>query len=131
VTPPALPEEVRALIYSSVPTIDALEVLLLLVREPGRVRTVAEIARDLEPTILPEDSIREYLALLSSQGILQGSPETGVAYRPASSGMEAAVEGLRAAYDQKPVTLIRTVYSIADAKKVQAFADAFRLRKDP
>lgn len=113
------------------PTIDALEVFLLLVREPGRARTTAEIARDLESTILPEDSLREYLVLLLSQGILHGSPESGVAYRPASAGMEAAVEGLRAAYDQKPVTLIRTVYSIADAKKVQAFADAFRLRKDP
>ena len=129
--PSGLPEEVRALIYSSVPTIDALEVLLLLVREPESSRTAAGIARDLEPTILSEDALREYLALLLSQGILEGSPDGGVAYRPSSEGMAAAIEGLRAAYDQKPVTLIRTVYSIADAKKLQAFADAFRLRKDP
>jgi hypothetical protein len=122
---------VRALIYTSVPTIDALEVLLLLVREPGRARSVAEIAQDLEPTILPEAHLREYLALLQSQGLVQGTPDSGFAYRPVSEGMQAAVDGLRLAYEKKPVTLIRTVYAIADAKKVQAFADAFRLRKDP
>jgi hypothetical protein len=44
--------------------------------------------------------------------------------------LERAIGLLLRAYNERPVTLIRTVYAIADAKKIQAFADAFKIKKD-
>jgi hypothetical protein len=44
--------------------------------------------------------------------------------------VESAIGLLLRAYNERPVTLIRTVYAIADAKKIQAFADAFKIKKD-
>lgn len=39
------------------------------------------------------------------------------------------VATLAQAYEQRPVTLFRLVYALRD-RKIQSFADAFKLRKD-
>ncbi|HJR36484.1 MAG TPA: hypothetical protein VJ817_16120 [Gemmatimonadales bacterium] len=127
---PKLPAEVRQLIYSSVPSIDALEVLMQVVRHPDIPRTVPELIEGLRPTAVAEPVVREALALLRTQGILSETPEGRIQYRPNSPAVESAIGLLLRAYNERPVTLIRTVYAIADAKKIQAFADAFKIKKD-
>ena len=127
---PELPAEVRQLIYSSVPSIDALEVLVQVVRSKDIPRTVPELIEALRPTEVTEPVVREALALLRTQGILSQSPEGEILYRPNSPALERALGLLVRAYNERPVTLIRTVYAIADAKKIQAFADAFKIKKD-
>lgn len=126
---PELSAEVRQLIYSSVPSIDALEVLIQMVRHPDVPRTVAELIEALRSTAVTEPVVRESLALLRTQGILSETPD-GIVYRPDSPAVESAIGLLLRAYNERPVTLIRTVYAIADAKKIQAFADAFKIKKD-
>lgn len=125
-----LPAEVRRLIHSSVPSIDALEVLMQVVRHPDVPRTVPELIDVLRSTSVPEPAVRESLALLSTQGILLEAPDGTILYRPDSPALETAIGLLLRAYNERPVTLIRTVYAIADAKRIQAFADAFKIKKD-
>jgi hypothetical protein len=130
VSEPELPAEVRQLIYSSVPSIDALEVLVQVVRTKDTPRTVPELIEAMQPTAVAEPVVRESLALFRAQGILSGTPEGNILYRPDSPGLERALGLLVRAYNERPVTLIRTVYAIADAKKIQAFAEAFKIKKD-
>jgi hypothetical protein len=130
VSEPKLPAEVRQLIYSSVPSIDALEVLMQVVRNQDPPRTVSELIEALRPTAVTEPVVRESLALLRTQGILSETPDGRILCRPDSPEVEGAIGLLLRAYNERPVTLIRTVYAIADAKKIQAFADAFKIKKD-
>jgi hypothetical protein len=125
-----LPAEVRQLIYSSVPSIDALEVLMQVVRHQDRPHTVPELIEALRPAAVTEPVVREALALFRTQGILSETPEGRILSRPDSPELSRAVGLLLRAYNERPVTLIRTVYAIADAKKIQAFADAFKIKKD-
>lgn len=101
-----------------------------VVRNQDVSRTVPELIEALRPTAVTEPVVRESLALLRTQGILSESPEGNILYRPDSPALERALGLLVRAYNERPVTLIRTVYAIADAKKIQAFADAFKLKKD-
>ena len=41
----------------------------------------------------------------------------------------AWVQTLAKAYEERPVTLFRLIYALRD-RKIQSFADAFKLRKD-
>ncbi|MCI0579154.1 MAG: hypothetical protein L0332_06945 [Chloroflexi bacterium] len=125
-----LPEEVRHLIQSSVPTIDALEVLIFLVHHPDKHWQVKEIVTDMRPTVIAEPAVKEYLALFQSQGLIAGQEDGSFAYGPTSPDLETAVTALAKAYNERPVTLIRAVYAIADSKKIQSFADAFKIKKE-
>jgi hypothetical protein len=113
-----------------VPSIDALEVLIQVIRHREVHRTVPELIEALRPAAVPEPVVRESLALLRAQGILSETPDGKILCRPDSPAVETAVGLLLRAYNERPVTLIRTVYAIADAKKIQAFADAFKIKKD-
>jgi len=101
-----------------------------VVRHQDRPRTVAELIEALRPTAVTEPVVRESLALFRTQGILSESPEGRILCRPDAPEAERAIGLLLRAYNERPVTLIRTVYAIADAKKIQAFADAFKIKKD-
>ena len=125
-----LPLELRQLIHSSVPSIDALEVLMEVLRHRDTPPTVPELIEALRPAGVSEPVVRESLALLRGQGILTEAADGKILYRPDSPAVESAVGLLLRAYNERPVTLIRTVYAIADAKKIQAFADAFKIKKD-
>jgi hypothetical protein len=51
----------------------------------------------------------------------------GYAYEPATPALEQAIGELGHAYNERPVTLIGSIYRIADSK-IQSFSDSFRLR---
>ena len=101
-----------------------------VIRHKDIPRTVPELIEALRQTAVTEPVVRESLALLRTQGILFQTPEGDILYRPESPALDRALGLLVRAYNERPVTLIRTVYAIADAKKIQAFADAFKIKKD-
>ncbi len=126
-----LPDDVRRLIETSIPTLEALEIMLLLARDPGREWQASAIPRLLVPARTTETQVQEYLVVLAEHGIVTVGAEGRFVYAPRSDELTRAVEGLIVAYHQRPVTLIRAVYASADLRKVQSFADAFRLRREP
>ncbi|MGQ0702702.1 MAG: hypothetical protein ACT4PM_06180 [Gemmatimonadales bacterium] len=125
-----LPDEVRGLIQASVPTPDALEVLVGIARSAPATLTPEQLAEALRPAAITVPMARGFLRFFRSQGIVVESPGEAFRFEPANPELERAVRGLIKAYDERPVTLIRTVYELADQKALQAFSDAFRLKKD-
>lgn len=130
-TPPELPDDVRRLIRDCVPTLEALEIMLLLTRDPGREWSPHAVARLIQPGEGPisDSHVLAYLQSLAEHGILLRQPGGAFAYQPRDPGLIRAIEGLIVAYHQRPVTLIRTIYEAADLRNIRDFADAFRLRK--
>ena len=125
----ALPEDVLELIRNCVPSMDALEILIFFCRHREQAWSITELIDAIRPTIVSDGPARDVVAHLVACGIV-GETAGRFAYRPRGTTAKAC-EGLLVAYNERPVTLIRTLYEIADSKKIQAFADAFRLRKDP
>lgn len=124
-----LSEEIRGLIQACVPDVDALEVLIFLACRPHEVWTAPKLLDAMRP--IRESALPLYLEVFREQGLVGVNEDGGMVYRPATPALASAVGALCTAYNERPVTLIRTVYSIADTRKIQAFADAFRLRKNP
>ena len=129
--PHELPAEVRRLIETSIPTLEALEIVLALARDPGREWHASMLPQLLHPTVVSESNVSGYLQVLEAHGILVGRPDQRYVFQPRTPELVHAIEDLIVAYHQRPVTLVRTVYGSARIQRIQSFADAFRLRKEP
>jgi hypothetical protein len=124
-----LSEKLLRFIQASLPTFTAAELLLFLAQHrDGAWKPEAIVAR-IQPTQIALPAVREYLLLFRSQGLVVERPDDAFQYEPATPELEDAVSALSRAYNERPVTLIRTIYTIADAK-IQSFADSFRLKKE-
>lgn len=124
-----LPGAVRAFIESSVPSLETLEIVLAVAREPGRTWRAGDVVRVVQPSRVSESSVKEYLDQLAEQGIVTAQGEDVWVGTQASPDVARALDDLLAAYNQRPVTLIRTLYQLAATRKIRSFADAFRLKK--
>ncbi len=125
-----LPANVRRLVESVVPTMDALELLVFLARHPNEQWTAAEMASEMHPVVIAAPAVNQYLALFESHGLVSTTPDARFQHRPTSPELEAACSALVKAYAERPVTLIRTVYGTVESSKIQSFADAFKIKKD-
>jgi len=109
---------------------DALEILILLVRRPDQDWTLDAISSELRYDVADRPAVTRCLELFAANGLLIRGEGGTFLYRTASPELASTVTQLLQAYDERPVTLIRTLYAIADSRNIQAFADAFRIRKD-
>jgi hypothetical protein len=113
-------------IYFAVPTYPAAVLLVLVSRDPGRHWTAEEVAGQMGSGI---DAVRQYAAHFAGMGLLRTHEAGTFQYDPASEKLRKDVAKLVSAYDTRPVTLIRVIYSMPTAK-IQAFADSFRFRRE-
>jgi len=122
-------KDVRDFVTAHIRSVVQLELLLLLQADPDREWTSAELANELR--IAPDWAERES-AELARRGLLMifdgASPRFG--YAAPSAEVNAAVEELARTYAERRVSLIEFLYS-APSGRIQSFADAFRLKKDP
>ena len=126
-TEPALPAEVRALIRGPLATIAHVEALLLLRRTAPAPVTAESVAAEAQ--IPTHAAARRHLDDLVAAGLAEAAGKDAYRYAPSTGELGAAVDALARMYNEKPVTLVRAVYA-RPADPVQAFADAFRLRRE-
>jgi DNA-binding IclR family transcriptional regulator len=107
-------------------TIDHLRVLLHLKGTPRTEWDVLDVAAKL---YLPPQTAAAVLAQLAAYGlaVASGDPPR-YRYQPRTPELADLVERLAEMDRTQPVTLINMIY--AQPKDVQAFADAFKLRKE-
>lgn len=123
----AIPEDVRIFLVDQVRTLMALEMLLMMLAEPGRAWSAAELVRELR---CDEEWTARELERLVQRGLVEVAPgEPGRYHGKPSIASSPPVAWLRAAYPEQRFSIIQSIYA-APALPWQQFADAFRLRKD-
>jgi hypothetical protein len=121
-------EDVTRFIREYISSIEQLEVLLLLHREPTREWTADELSRAIY--ISPEAAAHR-LTDFCTRGFCIVDNENGPRYRynPSISHLDMTIRDLRAAYEQRRVRVINMIFS-NPIDQIKSFADAFKFRKD-
>ncbi len=123
-----LAPEVRSFIDEHIRSVSQLEMLLLLQTTADQNWTVAELARELR---VEAAWVEAQLNGFAAAGLVSKSAETPAAYRfnPATPELRRAMLALSRAYLLQRVRVIERVYG-RSSDRIQAFADAFRLKKE-
>jgi hypothetical protein len=118
-------DEFCRFLQAAIPGVDAAELLLLFRGQPESAFSAQEAVRKLGPGVELRAAER-YLERFEANGLLA---REGDRYRYRSGSDHARhVETLAAAFNQRPVTLVRVIFALRDSS-IQSFADAFKLRK--
>jgi hypothetical protein len=117
------------LIRRCAPSFAAVELLVYLHGHGEREWTAEELCEVLKPRGFTLTGISESLGRFEKCGLVQ-TPAAGVCRYQPPEGMAEQVKLLVAAYHERPVSLIRVIYNVAD-DPVQSFADSFRIKPDP
>ncbi len=116
-------------IQTTIPSFEAAELLLLLARGAGVEWRLEEALARLRPAVSITDAeAARYVELLRANALVAVAADRRFRYLPGSYFLEEQVKALERAYNERPVTLIRMIYALRDAK-IQSFADAFKIRK--
>jgi hypothetical protein len=123
-----IPDELRRFILTSVPSVPFVEAMLLFMGRPGQALSVDEIARGL---YVPLASAAQVVDALRDARIVKADPASAERSRfsPASAELEAMLRRLADFYARDLIGVTDLIHS-RTARRAQAFADAFRLRKD-
>jgi len=127
-----LPEDVRALLKEHIESYEQLETLLLLRRERYEQWTAEGLAARLR---VRAELIESALGGLKASGLVEVTRTlpSCFAYRPASSGLDAAAGRLEREYVERPILIIQLMSANAIERlrtaALHTFADAFVLKK--
>jgi hypothetical protein len=115
-------------IHQCVPTYQAAEVLLFFAAHPDANFSHEEIVVAMRPVVITVPAVKEYTSLFVNKGLIHQA-HGRYTYGPSTEELERGIGELAHAYNEKPVTLIRFIYRLADST-IQSFADSFKLRED-
>jgi DNA-binding IclR family transcriptional regulator len=123
----AIPISVQILLREQIQSIAQLEMLLRLREPPAAPENVPELSAKL---YIPDSMTLSLLEGLKASGLVDrvDGSEPLYQYAPKSPELAQAVDQLDQLYQQRRVTIINLIYS-NPVKKLQDFADAFRIRK--
>lgn len=107
-----------------VPSVWALELLLLLRRDPDRCWSPGDLVRELRASQM---LVADNLQRLERSGLV--APDEGCfRYAPAAPVLEELCAQLEASYRERPVAVINMIAK--PSSPVQSLADAFKFRGD-
>lgn len=121
--------DVKQFIEQNVESLAQLEMLLLMRQDPGRAWDAAEIAKAL---YIPPEMAESFLLDFTRRGYIQTNLPTTMrfVYGPLDENLSRLIDEVVTAYQERRVAITSLIYS-KPLNKVQTFADAFRLRKEP
>lgn len=121
-----IPDEVHRLIVEHIPSVERLEILLLLFDGRKHEWTPQEVEEQIRSA--PE-SVALNLEALVAGGLCVGTNNaTKVRYQPATDALDAAVTELALVYRTRRVAVIEMIYSERKSG-VHSFSDAFKLKR--
>jgi hypothetical protein len=127
-TDPDFPEALRAFIRDYIPNVDAAELLFLFARAHAKPLDLAAALDGLRPAVISPAAARRQLEAFAERGVLARLGDDTYEYRPESVELDELVRALTRVYNERPVTLVRTIYALRD-ETIRSFADAFRIKK--
>jgi len=122
-------DEFCQFVQRTIPTVEAAELLLALAAGPDEWWDRTQLPAKLRPSLgISDAEAARYLDRFEANGLVAPGSGNRIRYRPASDELAAQAATLAQAYAERPVTLIRMIYALRDAK-IRSFADAFRLKQ--
>jgi hypothetical protein len=119
-----LEAELQGFIRGAIKSTWALELLLLVQRQPERAFSVDELVLELRGT---PQLTRTCIGQLENAGLV-ACGEDGCRYAPASPAIEHLSQQLAQAYLERPVAVISTIVGSPN-DRLRNFSDAFRFTK--
>lgn len=120
-----IPEDLRNFILRHIDSVVQLEALLLLRNNPDKTWDAASTANRIYAA---EQDAAESLAQLCADGLLDCSKAT-YRYENVSPENRAMVDRLAESYRRHLIPVTNIIH--AKPRRIRAFADAFKFRKDP
>lgn len=122
-----LSDGLRSFIKQYITSLEQLEILLLLSKEPERSWTVEQVFKITQSNLA---SVAERLKNFTASGFLTTEEKSGVTYRfrPVSAEIAKHVAELQRAYATSKYKVVETIFS-APPSAAQRFADSFKLKK--
>ncbi|MGH6771466.1 MAG: hypothetical protein ACRECO_20895 [Xanthobacteraceae bacterium] len=117
-------EDLVAFVATSISSVWALELLLLLRRDPAKYWEAESLIRELRSSPVVID---EGLKRLQGAGLVMQDDRGTYRYQAASPRLDQLVSELQAAYATRPMTVIEAIVA-APSDKLRAFSDAFKLK---
>jgi hypothetical protein len=117
-------EIVLSFVRNAIKSVWALELLLLVRREPQQLWSRDALVRELRGSTQLVDTS---LAILNAAGLISIGG-TGVRYEPRSAELAELVNALFALHAVKPITVVQTIFT-APNERIRSFSDAFLFRK--
>jgi hypothetical protein len=102
-----------------------LELLLLLRRDPRRQWTAEALVNEVRGSIA---LVMESLRSLKEIGLVSLNDAEAYFYKPESAELDELAAALAELYQQKPTTILRTIFT-SPSDKIQSFSDAFLIRR--
>lgn len=125
--PSVIPESVQQLVAAAVPTVAAMEAVLLLREHADRSWTVAQLAERL---YIKESEAQASMDSLAKAGLVN-STNDGFRYGPHTPEGAAAVDDLAMCYKTRLIPLTKLIHSRpSNRSDIHLFADVFRFRKE-
>ena len=122
-----IPDDIGRFVLEKIDSVAQLEGVLLLRRDPQRQWSAAELAARL---YISEAQTAELLMGLSAQGLVAAGRQPAMySYQPGTPELGEMLDRLAEVYSKQLVAITNLIHS-KQKPRVQAFADAFRLRKD-
>ena len=123
-----IPDDIVRFVLDKIDSVAQLEAVLLLRRDPNTVWTPGALAARL---YISEGQTSELLSALSAQGLIapNGDDPPNYRYQPRTPEFAEMLDRLAELYAKQLVAITHLIHS-KQKPRVQAFADAFRLRKD-
>ena len=119
-------DELPAFVRRHFRNVWALEIVLLLRRDPGRTWQVEEVVRELRASRgLAQSSVEEF----ERAGFIVRDAGGGYRFAPASPVIDELCELLERAFRERPVAIINLISAPED--RLQQLADAFRFKERP
>lgn len=118
-----LPQDVKELVRRYIDSVAQLEALLFFHERPGERWDVDSLSKRL---YAGKVEMADAVASLRRDGFLEGGPAL-YEFAPRSE-LRAAVEALRKAYSRHLIPITYIIHT--KPRRIQAFSDAFRIRKD-
>lgn len=109
-----------------VPTFPSAEFLLFLAQHADRAWLPEQVVEAMKPAVITASAVQECLAVYRSCRLVEGDFHAGFRFAPSTPQLRAAVDELAQAFNERPVTLIRTIYALSE-NKIRSFADSFKL----
>ncbi len=122
----AISNQLAEFIRGAFPSVWSLELLLLLKAEPDRAWTGSELVERLRAS---DHVVVQGVGALVAGGLIATEEGGRVRYAPASPEIERLADEAMQQYAKRP-DAVRRIIVFAGNTGLQAFSDAFNLRKD-